>query len=281
MPSNRAFHKSLQNFAEDTAIKAGKILLQEQTRFKIVKQKDIQDIATTADLKSEKFIISQIEKKFPHHNILSEEIGSINNNSQFTWIIDPLDGTKEYVKGLPEFEVLISCETSKDIIASCLYRPSTNKLFSSSKDVGAFEDRKEITISKRQKLSHSFISTHLPSGGHKGSMFKEAEFTKIWNYTSKIAENSYRLRGSSFNAYNLCLLAKGIFDGYFIFHNFADNWWDISAGLLIAKEAGAKITDLAGKPLKHKTTRGGLLVSNGKIHDQLLKLLNPTSPNKL
>ena len=195
MPSNRAFYKSLQNFAEDTAIKAGKILLKEQTRFKIVKQKDIQDIATTADLKSEKFIISQIEKEFPKHNILSEEIGFINNNSEFTWVTDPLDGTKEYVKGASDFEVLISCETSKYIIASCLYRPSIDKLFSSSKNVGALENSREITVSKQQKLSHSFIYTHLPSGGHKGSMFKEAKFSEIWNYTFEVAQNSYRLRG--------------------------------------------------------------------------------------
>lgn len=268
MPSP-TYYKRLQNFAEKTAIKAGKLLLKEQDKVTIVKYKDKQDIATTADLKSEKLIISEIEKAYPKHSIFSEEIGLINNNSQYTWVVDPLDGTQQYAKGLPLFAVLISCETQTNIISSCVHIPKTHEIYSAAHKCGSFDSGKKLKVSNQSRLSHSIVYTHPLS-----NKVKEPEFSRLWKLTAKAINSCYRVRPTIYDAQILSWLAKGALDAYFLLHDTGAMWWDIASGLLIAKEAGAKITDRFGKPIKPGNLEKGIVVSNGKIHDQLLKLLN-------
>lgn len=262
-------YKKLQTFAEKTAIKAGKLLLKEQNQFTVVKQKDVQDLATSADIKSEKIIIDEIEKRFPNHNIFSEEVGLINKNSDYEWVLDPLDGTKEYARGMSLYCVLISCEKKGKLIASCAYLPRTQELFSASFGNGSFLSKNKLKVTTQDKFSHSFIVTHVAN-----SRVKEPEFTKIWNTTAKTAKQCYRLRPSNYDAPHLCWLALGAYDGYFVLHDKGPKWHDVASSLLVAQEAGAKVTDRFGKPIKDRNLNSGLVVTNGKIHDQLLEIIN-------
>lgn len=259
----------LQKFAQTVAIKAGQLLLREQSKVKIVKFKDKQDIATTADIKSEQLIISQIRDTFPDHNIFSEETGAINQNSPYTWIVDPLDGTKEYSRGLFGYAVLISCETSQHTLVGCVYLPATNELYSAGQNLGAYFNDRKISVSPQNQLDQAFVFTHLPN-----SKCPEPDFSNIWKTTANIARKSYRLRASAFDALSLCWLARGVLEGYVLLFEQGPRWHDLAAGLLIAQEAGAKITDRSGKSLQHQDLSRGILASNPRLHPQLLKILN-------
>lgn len=120
-------------FCEEMARGAGEILLKAQSNFKIVNQKDNQDIATSADIASEEFIINKILDKYPTHGIISEEKGSINSEAEFKWIIDPLDGTKEFVRGIPQWNCSIALQYQIETIVACVYRPYENVMYSAGK----------------------------------------------------------------------------------------------------------------------------------------------------
>lgn len=262
--------KKLQQFAEETAIKAGKLLLKQQSHVKIVKFKDQQDISTTADLESEKLILAAITKAFPDHNILSEEIGTINNKSEYTWVIDPLDGTKEYARGLPTYAVLIACQKGARIIAGCVYTPSSHDLYSAATGLDAYHNGHKVRISQQPQLDQAIISSHLPN--HR---LIDSQFALAWQTVARIADSSYRLRGTNMDAVSLCWLAQGGIDAYIVPFASGPNWWDLAPGLLIAQEAGAKITDLKGKPVHPRHLNRGIIASNDHLHPQLLQLLNP------
>ncbi|MBI4034839.1 MAG: inositol monophosphatase [Candidatus Chisholmbacteria bacterium] len=261
--------KQLQRFTETTAIKAGKLLLKEQSRARIIQFKDIQDIATTADLKSEKLIITDIKTIFPDHNILSEEAGIIDHKSEYTWVIDPLDGTKEYARGLPTYAVLIACQKGAQIITGCVYVPSSSDLYSAAQGSGAFHNNHSVRISQQSQLNQAIVFSHLPN--HR---LTDSQFALGWKTVSRIADSSYRLRGTNMDAVSLCWLAQGGIDAYIVPFAKGPNWWDLAPGLLIAQEAGAKITDLKGKPVNPHNLNQGIIASNIHLHPQLLRVLN-------
>lgn len=257
-------------FAEKIAQEAGKLLLKLQSKTKVSKKKDaFGDIATTADLASEKLIISSIKKNYPTHNIFSEEIGLINKNSPYTWYIDPLDGTKEYARGLHSYAVLISCQTNENLAAACVYLPPINELFSAENNQGSWFNNQRLHVSTQDKLSHSFIYTRLP-----GNIVPEPEFSRSWQINQKIAKNVYKLRPANFEAEILCWVARGAADGMVMLGDYAPKWWDVAAAILIAQEAGATVTNRYGKPFKLGNLADGLVVTNGHIHKKLIDLIN-------
>lgn len=264
-----AFYKQLQDFAQTTAIKAGKLLLKEQKTVTVAKKKDIRDVATTADLKSEALILNEINKKFPDHNIFSEEAGLTDKHSEYTWIVDPLDSTKEYLKGLPPFGVLITCETKDRIVAGCHYVPRTQELFVASHGNGAFEGKERLKLSQVKTLSESVIYSHLPN-----LKITASQAAPIWETLARLSQTAYRLRATCWDAIALCYIAKGAIDGYCLLFDKGPQWFDIAAGIIVLEEAGGTVTDMFGKPLKHQSLDKGLVASNGKIHEELIQLLN-------
>ncbi len=258
-----------QKFSNKLALEVGKFLLQNQDKITIKKFKDRQDIQTDIDLRAEKIVVGALQKRFPNHNIHSEEAGIIKKNSEFTWIIDPLDGSKEYFRGLPDYFVCISLEDEREILLSSIYIPRTNLLYSATKGKGAHENDRKIQVSSQKRLSHAIITCHPPN--HKVS---EPKFTNVWETMARVAKFSYRLRPHNYDNQYLCYLAKGAFDGYFLLIEQGPKWWDVAPGLVIVKEAGGKVTDRRGKPLKNGNLKEGIIASNGKIHNQLLKILN-------
>lgn len=262
-------YSSYQKRAEELAKEAGKILQKHSQKTTVKKQKrDILDIVTEADLESERFLIKKLHKYFPDHNIYSEERGDELRRSDFIWVIDPLDGSKEFVRGLPIYNVSLALEYKGEVVVGVVFRPPTNELFSAAKGRGATLNGKKISVSKESELKNSFIWTHLPS--YKNS---EAEFRFTWPILEKLARNCYRLRPFSEDVASLCWLALGALEGYVLTIS-GPSWWDVAAGLLMVKEAGGNVTDIYGEKIKDRDLSKGIVASNGKIHESLLKILS-------
>lgn len=260
-------NKALE-FTKQLSKDVGKILLNGQKTVQIKKYKDRQDIVTDIDLKSEEYIIKNIEKKYPDHNISSEEKGLIDNNSKYTWFIDPLDCTKEYIRTIPNFNINITLETKDKTLLSVINTPKTNNLYYAIKNKGAYENDNKIKVSLENKLRNSFVYTHLPN-----YKMKEEKAKRAWDRLEQISRSCYRLRSFQADIISLCWLAKGSVEGYLLFSQ-EEKWWDISGGILIVHEAGGKVTDLKGKPIKNRDTSKGIVASNNKIHNQLLNIIN-------
>lgn len=258
----------LQKEAELLARKAGNILLEYRNKAIVKTRKsDYLDIVTDADLASEKFLLTEINKRHPTHNILSEETGNKNIQSEFTWVIDPLDGTKEYIRGTPMFNVSIAIEYNGEVIVGVVFRPETNELYSASLGNGSFLNGRKLKVSQTDKITNSIIYTDLP---HRKDLKKEISLTL--NIINNLIPKSGRVRTFQEDAAILCWLAFGALEGHLLAIN-GPHWWDVAPGILIAKEAGGKITDTEGNEIKNRNLSKGLIASNGKIHDQLLNII--------
>lgn len=259
--------KRTKKFAEKLAKKVGQFLLKKQNQVEILRFKDRQDILTNIDLQAEKIILESIKKECPDHSIFSEEKGLIKKNPIYKWIIDPLDGTKEYVRGIPLYNTSLALEKDEKIILAVVYRPCGDDLFSAGKGLGCSHNKKTISPSSQKELSKSFVYTYLPS-------FKAGKkLSQIWAQLSEIVQNCYRLRGIADENSALCWVANGACEAYINISSIPP-WWDIGPGLFIAQESGAKITDSCSQPIKDKDLSKGLVVSNGKVHQQLIKILS-------
>lgn len=248
-------------------MRAGNVLLEYSGKIKVLKWKDRHDMVTNADLASEKLIIQAVEKEYPDHSILSEEKGKIDKKSNYTWTIDPLDGTKEYVRGVPVYNVAISLTQKDEDILAVVFRPAENQLFSATNERGAFSDGKKIRVSHNNNLADSFIYSYLPHWDGNDKKFEE-----IWHKLQQLAKNAYRLRATS--DLNSCCawVAMGGCEAFVNLLN-PPKPWDIRPGLFIARQAGAKISDLSGNPITDNF-ENGIIVSNGFIHRKLLEVLN-------
>lgn len=246
---------------------AGKILTDYYGReLKTKSKSDALDIVTDADEASEQYILSQLQKSFPNHGYLSEESGESKGSSEFRWIIDPLDGTKEFSRGLPIYNVSIALEYRNAIVVGVVYRPASNELYAASRGNGAFFHGKPIHVSVESSLPKSFVWTHLPN------MKDPDRFDAAWNTLGVLAKHVYRLRESSEDVTNLCWLAKGACDGHVLLMK-GPKWWDVAAGILMVEEAGGKVTDMYGNTIKNRDLSKGLVASNGKVHEKLLRLI--------
>jgi len=259
--------KSAQKFAEGLAKKAGKFLMENQDKIKIIQYKDRQDICTNIDLAVEKIVLDAIQKKYPSHNIFSEEKGLINKKSPYTWIVDPLDGTKEYLRKIPSINTTLSLWENKEILLGVVYLPIEKELYSAAKNRGAFLNNKKISVSKENKLANSILYSYLPN--YKLSIQK---FKVLWNNLGKLIRKSYRLRGAFQSVTSLCWVAAGKCEG---FTTYQQKLWDVAAGILMVQEAGGKITDTKGDPVKIKNNEvESIIALNAKIHNQILKTIN-------
>lgn len=259
----------IRKVTESIAINAGKILLNFRGKAQIIRSKtDALNIVTEADEASEKYILSELKKNFPKHNYLSEESGEKKQKSPFRWIIDPLDGTKEFKRGLFHFSVNIALEYDKKIIVGVVYIPVVNEVYSSALGLGSTLQGQPISVSKVSKLPDSIVVTHLPQSGIDKELYDIH-----WNKIFRVGWNSYRQRAIASDIFSLCWVALGAFEGFYVTLKYPE-WWDIAPGLIIVSEAGGKITTAAGRPFNEENYKHeGILVTNGKIHNGLLRLL--------
>lgn len=222
------------------------------------------NLVTDIDKASEKLIMNCIQKKFPGHNILAEESGEYQKNSEYTWVIDPLDGTSNFAHGLPIFSVSIGLQKNKETLAGVVYDVMQNIIYSAEKGSGSFANGQKITVSNNDRLSHSLLVTGFPYNIKENP---ENAFAKFEALTR--ASRGMRRLGSA--AIDFCYLAKGVFDGFWEVYLHP---WDICAGKLIVEEANGKVTDFDGNEMTIFSTR--MLASNGKIHSEMVEILSQT-----
>lgn len=233
--------------------------------FKISNKEGINNLVTEADHASEKAIIAVIQKAYPDHFILSEETGEIISNSEYKWIIDPIDGTVNFANGIPLCCVSIAVEKAGEIILGTVYNPLMNEMFVAEKGKGAKLNDKKISVSNKEKVSSSclvtgFPYTYLDSPNGPLQVFE------------KLIRKGIPVRRLGSAAIDLCWVAAGRFDG---FYEHSLQAWDSAAGFLIAEEAGGTVTDFEGN--YYSPYQPHILATNGHIHKEMLEIVNQKS----
>ena len=252
----------LLQFALDISKEAGEIQLSYFGNISSVSTKSNNiDLLTIADTESENLIISKIREAYPSHSIISEETNNIINDSEYTWIIDPLDGTTNFTHNLPIFAVSIALKKADEIISGVVYNPAADKCFYAESGRGAFLNDKSIHASKSNSLLDSLIATGFP-------YLHDEKYDLSFSIFKDFYDRTRGVRRLGAAALDLCFVAMGRFDG---FYEFNLNSWDICAGTLIAREAGCKVSDWNGGTLPHDGSR--VLCTNEKIHSMMINIL--------
>lgn len=246
-------------FTIELAKKAGKILLDNLGKIKFIREKSPSNLVTNVDLASERIIIKAIKNKFPKHGILSEEFGEIEGSSEHRWLIDPLDGTHNYIHRFPLFGVSIALELKKEVILGVIYMPTLNQIFFAEKGKGAFLNNKKIHVSKIRNLRDSMVS--MDSAFY---LDKELRLKTL----AKLIDKVFRVRLPGAAVFELTAIAQGITTAHI---SFCSNPWDVASGFLMITESGGKITDLSGNKADHYCKE--FIVSNGLVHEGMLKVL--------
>lgn len=219
------------------------------------------DLVTEADIESERAIIETIASAFPDHSILAEESGLNNESSPLQWIIDPLDGTTNFVHGLAIYAVSIAFAVNGEVVFGIVLSPPTEELFMAVSGKGATLNGRHISVSGESALTDSLLVTGFPYKIEED--FKPAG--ERFNRCLKAAQGVRRL-GSA--ALDLCYVACGRFTGFWE-QNIQP--WDAAAGFLLIKEAGGKVTDYTDQP--YTLDKRGILATNGLIHKEMISLL--------
>lgn len=223
------------------------------------------DFRTKADLESEKVILDILTTEFPDYNIHSEERGYIDKKSEFTFIIDPLDGSNNFVVGIPNFSVNIALSRNKKIIASVTHQPIINQTFYTKVGEGAFLGNQKLKVNQEPNIKKSSI---VYTCGYNTSKKWQGEIkNRIENLNIKRSLNNWS------PAFDFCLLASGKIE---VIINDGNEIYDCAAGKLIAREAGALITDFKGNKDLDDTNRFFLASNGTKIHQEILKILTAT-----
>ena len=221
------------------------------------------DFVTSADKRTEKILIDELQKAHPEYGIITEETGIINkSNTKNRWIIDPIDGTFNFMNGIPQFAISIGYEEENEIKCGVIFNPIMNEMFCAEKGKGAYLNNSRIRVSKKNKIKDALIVT----GGPKGvSKIKDKIFSEYINVSNNVS--NVRKFGSA--ALDVAYVACGRFDGYW---QRELNYWDIAAGIIILKEAGGFIDFFEEE--KSTPLKKNILASNSFIHEELKELIN-------
>ena len=221
------------------------------------------DFVTSADKRTEKILIDELQKAHPEYGIITEESGFINkSNTKNRWIIDPIDGTMNFLNGIPQFAISIAYEEENEIRCGVIFNPIMNEMFVAEKGNGAYMNNSRIRVSNKKKIKEALIVTGGPKGASK---IKDKIFSEYINVSKNVS--NVRKFGSA--ALDIAYVACGRFDGYW---QRELNYWDIAAGIIILKEAGGFVDffeEEANYPLKKN-----ILATNSIIHEDLRALLN-------
>lgn len=247
---------------------SGKIMIAGFDNAKILKKGDI-DSVTEIDYKIEDFLIKEINNQFPKDGIITEEHGVIPGENNHSWYIDPIDGTTNYIHGVPFFSCSLAYCESNEILLASVYNPISDECYAAERGVGAWLNEVKINTSKISSLSDSLLVTGFPYE------LLNSENNNLMNYGCLInsTQGVHRL-GSA--ALNLCYVASGRFDGYW---ELQTSPWDIAAGALIAREAGAIVTDVYGSSYFFHPPYS-ILAANAQLHKILLEIISKTEKMK-
>lgn len=247
--------------AKQAAIEAGEIISKYSNKtYKFnSKDDDTSDFVTEADLEAEKIIIKILTDNFPGHNIITEEQAVKSLGSDYTWVIDPLDGTFSFIHNFPSFCVSIGLLKDNQPIFALIYQVQTKKLYWAEKGKGAYLNDTLIHVSRRKTLADSAVVldfNHRKRRPPKLDLYILPLINKV-GYPYSV--------GSTVAV--LGLIAEGIFDA-----TVNEGWvWDFAAGALIVEEAGGTVTDISGQPLDWTKKRFNIIASNSLVHEEILE----------
>lgn len=262
-------HHPHVNIAIEAAIAAGKIILRHFDNIDHIQieEKSKHDFVSEADLQAEKIIINTIKTAYPKHSILAEESGSHDADNDYQWLIDPLDGTFNFIHGIPHFCVSIALAIKGKVEHGVIFDPIRQELFTATRGRGAYLNDKRIRASAQRQFSDAVIATNIP---HAKSAKAYQEYLQVFG---TCLSSCARMRHAGSAALDLAYVAAGRFDGYWA-HGLRS--WDIAAGSLLVFEAGGLLCDFSGE--EKYLTSGNIIAATPKILKGLMQTLAPVIP---
>jgi myo-inositol-1(or 4)-monophosphatase len=244
------------------AYRAGALLRSGLERERLLELKSRAEVVTDVDRASEALIVDAIRQQFPHHRIVAEEGGAAEGSSDFTWLIDPLDGTNNYAHGFPFFCVSLGLLQGDQPLLGVVYDPLRNELFSAERGQGARCNGRRLHVSATPSLGAALLTSGFPYNRFSNTDNNLREFGRLL-----LRAQDVRRPGSA--ALDLAYIAAGRSEGHW---ELGLHPWDVAAGALLVTEAGGTITDWQGQPWTVWNER--MVATNGAIHSELLAALN-------
>jgi myo-inositol-1(or 4)-monophosphatase len=252
------------NIMTGAARKAGRAILRDFGELENlqVMRKGLADFVTKADLKAEKVLKEELTRARPHYCFVLEEGGVVEGpDKTHRWYIDPLDGTINFMHGVPHFAVSVGLEREGQLVAGVIYNPVTDDMYTAERGQGAWHNDRRLRVSARRDLADSLVATGIPHRGRPGQSEFLGECNTIMREVSGV-----RRFGSA--ALDLAWIAAGRYDAFW---ERALSPWDMAAGIVLVREAGGVVSDLTSG--QEMLTNGHILASNGQLHGPMLKLL--------
>jgi myo-inositol-1(or 4)-monophosphatase len=254
------FLKGRDKSGMEAARKSGRILVENFGKIEKISKKYDGTLVTNVDLKMEKEIVKVIREKFPKDEILSEENIYPVKNSPFRWIVDPLDGTHNFIRGVNIVGTSIALEFNKKVIMGIIHMPFAKELYFACKGCGSYLNNKKISVSNRKLKEATLI--------YDSNVINEQTETML-EHLKKLKNKVFIMRMFGSTARSLSYIAEGKAD---LEIEYTDKVWDFAAGAILIEEAGGKFTDHKGNPWNTKSK--DYIASNSLIHGEVLKMLN-------
>ncbi|MEN9723188.1 MAG: hypothetical protein RJB38_1174 [Pseudomonadota bacterium] len=252
--------KTLQLATIHASHAAGKVLLRYFGKTFDVREKDQAGLVTNADLEAEQAALKVLKRSRPDFGFLAEESGASQQTTQGRWILDPLDGTTNFVHGFPMFCVSIAAEWQGVVVAGAIYHPVLQETYWAVRGQGAFLGKSRLHVSKTRKLRDSLLTT--------GFTYRKDELPLEMRPFESLSKVVRAIRRPGSAALDLAYTARGVFDGFWE-RNLSP--WDVAAGALLVEEAGGKVTDFSNRPFSISGRE--ILATNRSLHPQLIKEL--------
>ncbi len=242
---------------EKLIVEAGKIALERFGKSRVVFNKDRASVATDGDLAVEKYIVESLLKIFPDHRILAEESGKIGTQSDFCWIIDPIDGTRYYNRGVPIYSVAVALEYQGKPVIGAIYFPSLGELYSAADGMGTRRNGVQVRCSNVNRLEDALVAVEIPARHDT-----KEEIDMALELVRRMVLTCQRVRIMGLSSFAMCQLSHGGFDAYVNLGSAAKEW-DLSPGQIIAQESGARVSRIGGV----------VVAANPDLHQRLIELL--------
>lgn len=248
--------------ALEAVLEAGKVLKKGFRQKKTYQKKGTIDLVTEWDFKSQETVISRLKSQFPDADYLVEESGIERRHSPYCWVLDPLDGTTNFVHGLPFYCISLALTSKKGPLLGIVHNPELKETYWALKGKGAFLNGRPIRVSSFPDVFQSLLTTGFPYNIKK-------TYRQILKRFKQVTTQAQGVRRPGSAALDLCWVARGAVDGF---------WeqylkpWDTAAGFILVEEAGGKVSDFAGHP--YHIEKKQILATNGKIHQEMVDLLS-------
>lgn len=259
-----AINTPLMNVMTAAARKAGRAIVRDfgEVENLQISRKGPADFVTKVDLKAERVLRDELIRTRPHYSFVMEESGVIEGpDKTHRWYIDPLDGTTNFLHGLPHFAISIALEREGHLVAGLVFNPITDDMFTAEKGRGAWLNDRRLRVSARRDMNVALVATGIPYAGRPGHEIFSAELARVMAEVSGV-----RRFGAA--ALDLAWVAAGRYDAFW---ERGLSPWDMAAGIVILREAGGLVSDLKGS--QDMLENGTILASNGQLHGRMLKVL--------